>query len=462
MSRTRATVALLAALAAALATAPSAGAAERLLTLYSPQLESQPYVHKSHQVALKPDGREAPAEPGFVTGIAEQVLVDSKDPKAKPLPVAKMMVHHFLYFAPGRVNDNVPGGCFNGLGFITGRGEEHPDGKFGAYFPSIFRDRYGIENRTADGRAPGWNLTAMVMNHYQRVKKFYVRTKIWYTTDQRDPLYPVVVGDCSTLGNGMSYDVPGGGRPGSNFVNHSRWTVPAGFNGRIFGAHSHHHGGAKDHLLTSVTCGRRLFDAPTYYGAPDHPYNTIRPILHEPGPIANGTFGTLTGVPIREGEVLEQRAYHDNANLHVASMGFWTLYIVRDSDTTKCAPMPQDVVELGKPARYDHTPNFGLVVPQLSKPGGELRPLAARPPTVGDGFFRPGRISIRRGQTVTWKFGGLEPHSVTVANGPRGFSSVYWGQGAGTSYSFKPTVRGTYRLTCLVHPTTMGETLVVR
>ena len=63
---------------------------------------------------------------------------------------------------------------------------------------------------------------------------------------------------------------------------------------------------------------------------------------------------------------------------------------------------------------------------------------------------------------MTWKFGGLEPHSVTVANGPRGFSSVYWGQPGGTSYSFKPTVRGTYRLTCLVHPTTMGETLVVR
>ena len=42
MSRTRATVVLLATLTAALAWAPSAGAAERLLTLYSPQLTSQP------------------------------------------------------------------------------------------------------------------------------------------------------------------------------------------------------------------------------------------------------------------------------------------------------------------------------------------------------------------------------------------------------------------------------------
>ena len=462
MSRSRATVVLIAAIAAVLAGAPQAGAAERLLTLYSPQLESQPYVHITHEVNLKPDGREAPAEPGYVTGIAEEVLVDSKDPNAKPLPVRKMMVHHFLYYARGRVNDNVPGSCFNGLGFITGRGEEHPDGKFGIYFPSIFRDRYGIENRTADGRAPGWHLTAMVMNHYQRQKKFYVRTKLWYTTDPRETIYPVVVGDCSKLANGMSYDVPGGGRPGSTFKNTSTWTVPPGFNGRIFGAHSHHHGGAKDQVLTSDTCHRELFRAHTYYGLPNHPYNTVRPILHEPGPIANGTLGTLSGVPIHEGEVLRQTSYHDNSNLHVAAMGFWTLFVARDNSVGTCAPVPKDIVELGKPARYDHTPNFGLVVPQLTKPAGQLRPLAARPPTVGDEFFRPGRVSIRRGQTVTWRFSGLEPHSVTVANGPRGFSSVYWGQSAGTSYSFRPTVRGTYRLTCLVHPTTMAQTLVVR
>src|SRR5918995_5272611 len=126
MSRPRATVVLLAALTAALAWAPSASAAERLLTLYSPQLTSQPYVHKSHQVELKPDGRQAPAEPGFVTGVAEQVLVDSKDPDAKPLPVAKMMVHHFLYFAAGRARLET-GGCLGG-GLLAGRGGGDPRG----------------------------------------------------------------------------------------------------------------------------------------------------------------------------------------------------------------------------------------------------------------------------------------------------------------------------------------------
>jgi plastocyanin len=461
MSRVRVLLVLPAVAAAALLAAPAAFGAERLLTLYSPEMTSLPYVHKVYTVGLRPDGEQAPAEPGYITGIKEQVLVDSKDPKAKRLPIGKMMVHHFLYFAPGRVEDKMPGTCFNGLGFIAGRGEEHPSGQFGRITPSIVRDRYGIPNRKADGTAPGWVLTAMVMNHYKRAKKFMVRTKVWYTTEPREAVQPIVVGDCSKLGNGMSYDVPGGGRPGSTFVNGSTWTVPADFNGRILLAASHQHGGGEYHTLSSLTCHRRLFKSPTYYGPPDHIYNTIRPILHEPGPVANGTFGTLTGVPISAGEVLERRAVHDNANLHVAAMGFWVLFVKRDDSVARCAPMPRDVVELTKPRRYDHTPNYGRVVPQLAKPTGSLHVVSDNPLTVGDEFFSLGRVVARRGQVVTWRFTGAEPHSVTVANGPRGFSSVYWGTQQG-QYSFRPTVPGVYRLTCLIHPTTMGQTLVVR
>jgi plastocyanin len=62
---------------------------------------------------------------------------------------------------------------------------------------------------------------------------------------------------------------------------------------------------------------------------------------------------------------------------------------------------------------------------------------------------------------VTWRFAGVTPHTVTVANGPAGFSSLYSGRTQGT-YTFTPRRRGTYRLTCLIHPTRMGQTLVVR
>ncbi|HEX6025741.1 MAG TPA: hypothetical protein VFZ00_27370 [Solirubrobacter sp.] len=448
---------LLATLAAALLFAAPAGAEERLLTLYSPPIDSEPYVHKSVTVPLKPDGKQAPAEPGYLLGFAEMALVDSKKPDAKPLPVAKMMVHHFLYFAEWRESLGEAGSCL-GSGFIGGRGEEHPSGRFDQLTPPEIRARYGIRNATPQGAAPRWSLTTMVMNHYQRSKRFYVRTKVWYTTEPRTPVEPVAVGDCRHLGNGMAYDVPGGGLPGSTFVDRSTYTVP--FNARIVGAASHHHGGAINHTLASRTCGRTLFDASAYYGAPDHPYNTIRPILHEPGPIANGTFRSLEGVPVAAGELLERAAVHDNATLHVAAMGFWVLLMAKDDAVSGCPPLPGDVREVTKPAKYDTVAPFvfSRKVPQLFKPTGRWRAFDGR---VGDQFFRRGRVTARVGQRLTWRFTGVEPHSVTVANGPRGFSSNYLGITRG-KYSFTPTVPGTYRLTCLIHPTTMAQTLKVK
>lgn len=450
---------LSAAVAALLVLAPAAGAKERVLTLYSPRIDSLPYVHDTHELTLRANGREAPAKPGYILGYKETALVDSKRPNAKPLPVSKMMVHHFVYFAPGRVDDDVAGGCWNGLGFIGGRGEEHPLGRTMREIPKALRDRYGISNRRADGSAPDWHLTAMVMNHYKRPKSFYVRTRVYYTTEKREAAKPVVFGNCSTLLNGMAYDVPGGGPPGSTYVDESTWTAP--FSGRLLVAYSHQHGGGRYHLLESQTCGRRLLKAPVYHGRPRHIYNTIRPILHEPGPIGNGSYATVRGIPIAEGEVLRRVAVHDNHNLHVAAMGFWAALLVPDASVERCAPLPDDIVELNRPRRFDRTPNYDLVVPQLSRPTGAFRPFTGGSLDVDDGYFTPGRVTADVGETVTWRFVGRAPHTVTVANGPRGFSSLYWGRTSG-SYSFTPQVPGTYRLTCLVHPTTMAQTLVVR
>ena len=399
--RTCACVPAMKLLAAALILAAPASAEERLVTLYSPPIESQPYVHASTTVPLKPDGKQAPAEPGYVLGFSEMALVDSKDPDAKPLPVDKMMVHHFLYFSVGRTSVQT-GGCLGG-DFLAGRGEEHPSGRFDSVAPPDIRARYGVHNATPQGQAPAWSLTAMVMNHYQRSKRFYVRTKLWYTTEPRTPVYPTAVGDCRHLLNGMSYDVPGGGLPGSTFTDRSTWTVP--FNGRIIGAASHHHGGAFNHTLTSQTCGRQLFDAKAYYGASDHPYNTIRPILHEPGPIANGTFRSAQGIPVSAGEVLERVALHDNATLHVAAMGFWVLLLAKDDAVTGCQPLPSDIREVTVPERYDTLAPFvfSRKVPQLFTPGGAWRPFNGK---VGDQFFSRGRVTAKVGQRLTWRFTG--------------------------------------------------------
>jgi len=448
------------ALALTATAAPAASAKERLLTFYSPKIHTLPYVHDTHEVTLRADGRHAPQRGGYITGWASQDLVASRRPNAKPLPLRRMMVHHFLVFAPGKV-DQAPGSCWGPSGFIGGRGEEHPSGKISRVgWARPFRRRYGVNNRKPDGTAPDWHLTAMVMNHYKRPKSFYVRLRVWYVTgERRKSMMPTVVGKCSHLLNGMSYDVPGGGGPRSNFVDKSRWTSPV--NARIVGAASHNHGGAKYQSLSSVTCHRRLFKARAYYGRRNHIYNRIRPILHEPGPIGNGAYATVKGIPLAKGEVLSRRAVHDNSNLHVAAMGFWVLNLVREDDVHPCGRLPRDVRQINKPKRWDRTPNYGLVVPQLARPSGTFQAFTGSPLSVGDQFFRPGKITAHVGQSVTWRFTGSQPHSVTVANGPRGFSSVYWGRRRG-SYSFTPQVKGVYRMTCLVHPTTMGQTLVVK
>ncbi len=440
--------------------APAASADEKVLTLYSPKIQSLPYVHDTHNVTLRANGLEAPAEPGYITGWKEMALVDSKDPDAKPLPVAKMMVHHFLYYAMG--NDNpTPGSCWGQSGFIGGRGEEHPLGRTATPLPVSSRRVYGTVNRRPDGAAPDWRLTAMVMNHYKKPKSFYIRTRVYYTTEQRKPIRPIIVGDCSHLTKSMAYDVPGGGRKGSNFVSANDWVVPEGLNGRIMVGASHHHGGAKYQTLDSRTCGRRIYRAGAYHAPPDHVYNTIRPILHEPGPIGNGTFASLQGVPITEGEVLRRVAVHDNHNLHVASMGFWILYVTPDESVKRCGKMPTDIVDINRPRRFDSTPNYDLEVPQLAKPIAGSSVFDGSPLEVGDDFFRPGWITAKAGETVTWTFNGAKPHNVAVANGPRGFASIYTGQTTGT-HSVTPKVKGTYRLVCLVHPTTMAQTLKVK
>ena len=133
--------------------APAAGAEEKVLTLYSPKIQSLPYVHDTHHVTLRANGHEAPAEPGYITGWKEMALVDSKDPDAKPLPIAKMMVHHFLYFAPG-TDSPAPGSCWGKSGFIGGRGEEHPQGRFATPLPASTRRRTASSTARPTGRRP--------------------------------------------------------------------------------------------------------------------------------------------------------------------------------------------------------------------------------------------------------------------------------------------------------------------
>ena len=344
------------------------------------------------------------SQPGYITSFVEQVLVDSKRPDAKPLPIGKMMIHHLLYFAPHRV-DQFPGSC---LGLIGLRGEEEPLGHYAKPIPAAVRSRYGINNRTATGQAPNWILVAMVMNHYARAKDFYVRTKVRYTTDPREPVSPIILGDCTNRLSGNLYDVPGGGGPGSSFVERGSWRVPDGFNGRIILAQSHQHGGARYQTLGSRTCGggfsRR---APTTAGRP--------PLQHRQADPARTGADRERYVRQREGHSDQRgRGAHEAGRARRQQPargrhGVWWLLVAKDDRAKRCGPVPRDLRQINRPPRFAKHPDYDLRVPQLAKPQGPVTPFDGNPITLGDDFFRPDRISARVGETISWRFGGALP-----------------------------------------------------
>jgi plastocyanin len=77
---------------------------------------------------------------------------------------------------------------------------------------------------------------------------------------------------------------------------------------------------------------------------------------------------------------------------------------------------------------------------------------AARTVTVGDNFFVHERgtptVTVRRGDTVVFRFRGDSPHNVVVARGPRRFRSP-----ARVSGAYRRTMRtpGSYAIVCTIH-----------
>ena len=82
---------------------------------------------------------------------------------------------------------------------------------------------------------------------------------------------------------------------------------------------------------------------------------------------------------------------------------------------------------------------------------------ASRSASVNDNFYRPSRITIRRGTTVVWTWRGVIQHTVTDTK--HRFGSRVMTSG---SYRHKFGRAGTYTLYCTRHPETMRMKVVVR
>jgi plastocyanin len=121
------------------------------------------------------------------------------------------------------------------------------------------------------------------------------------------------------------------------------------------------------------------------------------------------------------------------------------------------------------PTRPHVAPRFTMPLTGLDGAGNAVR--IQRPPgamkvvngsarvRVGDFSFSQPNLSVPRGSTVSWRFRDPELHSVTLASGPRGFSSP--NLNGGRSFKAKLTVPGRYRLFCALHPVAMTEVVDV-
>src|SRR4051812_49849055 len=94
--------------------------------------------------------------------------------------------------------------------------------------------------------------------------------------------------------------------------------------------------------------------------------------------------------------------------------------------------------------------------------------IAAVPPVVAQGAskksvtvhnfkFAPAKVTIKKGQTVTWKFQkDPAPHNVKGSGGIKSKSKISTG-----TYKHKFSRKGTFKYKCTIHPNMKG-TVVVR
>jgi len=420
-------------------------------------LRSEPVTLGGFQTKY-PRGRiPAPKRSGYIVGMSTRLV----DRRGRPIPMQRVMLHHAVFVNAGRRGGpKKPNACPGETGErFYGTGEEHKR--------MILPPGYGYRV----GRRERWQQLSMFMSHSKKAQRVYLEYTVKIETKKRlEPVRPLWLraSGCAPL---SSYTVQGGGAPGSVDAHSADWKVP--FNGRIVAASNHLHGSAKSLELSQPRCSNRaLYTAKPLWGMPDDEVYRLRPVLHEPGPIANGYFLSKTGIPVRKGEILRITGRYDAELPHPGVMAIAHVYVARDNNASRtCDPLPADRHML-----FQRTDGRSAVPPvQVPLTGvddnGTFVSLAhAAGPQVFAGSsatvdlagnrFKPPNLSIARGGRVTWLFRDVALHIVVLANGPRAVDSPLGIRGSQYSQTF--TVPGQYNLFCYLHPLKMHQTVTVR
>lgn len=420
---------------------------------------------------VRQDIATAPKPP--IDGAITHMDVDVTDANGTPVPIRRLMLHHIVFINLGPALGSRHDRTCDAFTMWDSRSKVPA---LGERFYAAGEERATLDLPPGYGypttKAGGWMMTWMVMNHRQAPDRAYVRYHV--TVDTAPDLAPVVpywldVANCNA---DPVYDVAGGGAPGSIDARSATFTVPEA--GRIVAAGGHVHGGARDLVVSEPDCGgRTLYRSEPAWGLSGDPFYKVRPILHEPGPIAMSAFASQQGIPIAAGERVTLTANYDARRPHTRVMGISMAYVAPDAGVTEpCGPLPGDALD-GRTTRPHRTLAPTFTVPLTGLDGRGRARTIARPPgrtvrlrtsanvTVGDAGFRTPNVSVPSGAMLRWRFPSrLLLHNVTVASGPRGFSSPNLDRGR--SYAQRLTVRGTYRLFCALHPVAMTATVTVR
>jgi plastocyanin len=313
-------------------------------------------------------------------------------------------------------------------------------------------------------------MTWMLMNHRSQTDTAYVEYNVTYETEAQTPVKPYWLDVKNCLSDPV-FDVPGGRKRGSTFTRSANWTVPQ--SGRLVAGGGHVHGGAKNLTLSRTACeeNQHVYTSRPLWGTADHPFYNVRPVLHEPGPVSMSGFLSADGIPVGAGEQLRLDANYDGQLVHTRVMGIMILYLAPDQSASGgCVPPPADLQDVQAPGPgRTRPPRFKVPLTGIDrngeartirKPRGKRRRVKSGTTIeVGSNFFSKPNVSLKAGGSLRWKFDSDALHNVTVANGPRGFSSV--NLNGGRDFRKKLRVPGTYQLFCGLHPVSMTATVKV-
>src|SRR5437763_1331357 len=307
------TILALAAAAAALITAAPASAETKTEVFRFP-VDVQGYQVKQEMTF----GVAHPNVDGFITGMAVNVV----DADGTPVPIQRIMLHHIVFSKVGVQNP----ACQSFTGF---------DAR--TKFPGLAESFYGAgEERNVLALPPGyglplkasdqWLMTWMLMNHRQTEDHAFIQWTVTYDTDPNlTSVHPYWL-DIVNCHADPIFNVPGGGGPGSTYSRQYTFTMPE--SGHIVAAGGHVHGGAKNLVITQPDCGnRKIIESDPAWGMPDNAFYHVRPILHEPGPIAMSGTLSAQGFPVAAGQRLRLTADYDDQLPHTRVMGISIVYV---------------------------------------------------------------------------------------------------------------------------------------